>query len=298
MKNSFGHTDFNDLNSPLLTSDEREREEGTGVGGVPIRVNDSSSGSRGLLTVIGAGPGDVELITLKAIKTLQRADVVLFDALVATELLDYAPNAEHIFVGKRKGCYSYQQEQINELIVNRAKSHGHVVRLKGGDPFVFGRGAEEIQYAAAHGLEVAMVPGISSCLSVPASQHIPVTKRGAAESFWVITGTTKAHRLSEDVALAAKSNATVVILMGMSKLSQIVELFKREGKSETPIAIIQNGTRKDEKVGLGTIASIENEVVQQELTNPAIIIIGEVVRHREQLLEIKKSHKHLEEVAM
>ena len=256
-----------------------------------IEYTSQTQQSRGLLTVLGAGPGDVELITLKAIKALQRADVVLYDALVAKELLEYAPNAEHIFVGKRKGCYSYQQEQINELIVNRAKSHGHVVRLKGGDPFVFGRGAEEMQYAAAHGLEVAMVPGISSCLSVPASQHIPVTKRGSAESFWVITGTTKAHRLSKDIALAAKSNATVVILMGMSKLSQIVELFKREGKSETPIAIIQNGTRKDEKVGVGTIASIENEVLKQEMTNPAIIIIGEVVGHRESIVQIVKNQE-------
>lgn len=247
--------------------------------------------NRGLLTVIGAGPGDVELITLKAVKALQTADVVLYDALVNEDLLEYAPKAEHIFVGKRKGCYSYQQEQINELIVNLATSHRHVVRLKGGDPFVFGRGAEEMQYAAEHGLEVAMVPGISSCLSVPASQHIPVTKRGATESFWVITGTTKAHRLSEDVALAAKSNATVVILMGMSKLSQIVDLFKREGKSETPIAIIQNGTRKDEKVGVGTVASIENEVLKQELTNPAIIIIGEVVRHRANIIQIVKNQE-------
>lgn len=242
------------------------------------------------LTVVGAGPGDVELITLKAIKALQNADVVLYDALVDTELLEYAPRAEQIFVGKRKGCYSYQQEQINELIVSRAKSHGRVVRLKGGDPFVFGRGAEEMEYAAAHGLEVALVPGISSCLSVPAAQNIPVTKRGSAESFWVITGTTKEHKLSNDIGLAAKSSATVVILMGMSKLPQIVELFKKEGRSKTPIAIIQNGTRANEKVGVGTIASIIKVVEIQQLTNPAIIIIGAVVRHRERILEIQEKY--------
>ena len=190
-----------------------------------------------------------------------------------------------IFVGKRKGCYAYQQEQINELIVGRAKSAGHVVRLKGGDPFVFGRGSEEMEYAAARGLKVAMVPGISSSLSVPAYQNIPVTKRGASESFWVITGTTKEHKLSEDVALAAKSSATVVILMGMSKLSQIVELFKNEGKSDTPIAIIQNGTRADERVGIGTVDDILEIVGNEQLSNPAIIIIGEVVRHRESLRE-------------
>lgn len=240
------------------------------------------------LTVVGAGPGDVELITLKAIKALHNADVVLYDALVDTTLLEYSPRAEHIFVGKRKGCYSYQQEQINELIVSRAKSHGHVVRLKGGDPFVFGRGSEELEYAATEGLEVAMVPGISSCLSVPAAQNIPVTKRGSAESFWVITGTTKEHKLSNDIGLAAKSSATVVILMGMSKLSQIVALFKKEGRSETPIAIIQNGTRADEKVGVGTIASIIQVVEVQQLTNPAIIIIGEVVRHRQHILGIQE----------
>lgn len=241
---------------------------------------------RRMLTVVGAGPGDVELITLKAIKALQHANVVLYDALVDTELLKYAAQAEHIFVGKRKGCYAYQQEQINELIVSRAKSQGHVVRLKGGDPLVFGRGAEEMEYAVKHGLEVSMVPGISSCLSVPAAQNIPVTKRGSAESFWVITGTTKEHKLSEDIRLAAKSNATVVILMGMSKLSEIVALFKKEGKSETPVAIIQNGTRADEKVGVGTVASIANEVVKLELANPAIIIIGEVVKHREKIREL------------
>jgi len=258
--------------------------------------NSPPSGARGLLTVVGAGPGDVELITLKAIKALQNADVVLYDALVDTELLEYAPQAELIFVGKRRGCYSYQQEQINELIVSRAKSHGHVVRLKGGDPFVFGRGSEEMEYAAQHGLEVAMVPGLSSCLSVSAAQNIPVTKRGSAESFWVITGTTKEHKLSNDVRLAAKSSATVVILMGMSKLSQIVELFKKEGKSETPIAIIQNGTRENEKVGIGAIDSIEHEAEKLELTNPAIIIIGEVVRHREQILVIQEKYSKLEEV--
>lgn len=239
---------------------------------------------------MGAGPGDPELITFKGIKALRSADVVLYDALVNEELLQYAQQAEKIFVGKRKGCYTYQQDQINELIVSRAKSHGHVVRLKGGDPFVFGRGAEEMEFAASHGLETAMVPGISSSLSVPAHQNIPVTKRGASESFWVITGTTKQHKLSGDVALAAKSNATVVILMGMSKLSEIVSLFKKEGKGETPIAIIQNGTTRDEKIGVGTISNIEDEVKKKTLSNPAIIIIGEVVRHRQKLIEIKKRY--------
>lgn len=243
------------------------------------------------LTVVGAGPGDLELITLKAIKALQEADVVLYDALVDIALLDYADKAEHIFVGKRKGCYAFHQNQINELIVQRAQLKGHVVRLKGGDPFVFGRGAEEMAYAAEYGLEVAIVPGISSCISVPASQNIPVTKRGAAESFWVITGTTKEHKLSSDIQLAAKSNATVVILMGMSKLSAIVELFIKENKSNTPVAIIQNGTKEEERVGVGTINTIQSIVNKQKLANPAIIIIGEVVKHRNQIIQIGRQYE-------
>ena len=243
------------------------------------------------LTVVGAGPGDVDLITLKAIKVLKTADVVLYDALVNEELLDFVnPNAEQVFVGKRRGCYKYQQEQINELIVARANSNGHVVRLKGGDPFIFGRGAEEMEYAANYGIEVAMVPGISSSMAVAAGQNIPVTKRGSAESFWVITGTTKEHKISEDIQLAAKSNATVVVLMGMSKLPQIVKLFQAEGKNNLPVAIIQNGTRSNEKVGIGTVDTIENVVAENELKNPAIILLGEVVKHRQTILDIKQQY--------
>tara|TARA_Y100000782_G_C10170176_1_gene259449 strand:- start:926 stop:1687 length:762 start_codon:yes stop_codon:yes gene_type:complete len=239
------------------------------------------------LTVVGAGPGDVELFTLKGIRALESADVVLYDALVNPELLEYANNAELIFVGKRKGCYAYQQEQINDLIIARAKSHGHVVRLKGGDPFIFGRGAEEMEVAVAAGLEVAMVPGISSSLAVPAYQNIPLTKRGSSESFWVITGTTRHHKLSNDVKLAAQSSATVVILMGMSKLPEITQLFRESGKKDIPVAIIQNGTTPEERVAVGTIDSIQEEVEKLKLSNPAIIVIGEVVRNRAQLLNLQ-----------
>jgi len=240
------------------------------------------------LTVVGAGPGDPELITIKAIKAIQLADVILYDALVNKALLDYASaDAELIFVGKRRGCYAYQQDQINDLIVARAKSHGHVVRLKGGDPFIFGRGAEEIDYVRQFGIETYMVPGISSSLAVPAYQGIPLTKRGASESFWVITGTTKSHQLSSDVKLAAQSKATVVILMGMGKLAEIVNVFTSEGKQNTPVAIIQNGTTTNEQFGVGTIATICELVEKQALSNPAIIVIGEVVTQRVKLNSIK-----------
>ena len=239
------------------------------------------------LTIVGAGPGDEDLITIKGIKALGSADVILYDALVNEALLEHAsPKAELIFVGKRKGCYAYQQNQINEIIVERALRCGHVVRLKGGDPFIFGRGAEELDYAKDYAIEVAVVPGISSCAAVPAYQGIPLTKRNASESFWVITGTTKSHKISDDIALAAKSTATVVVLMGMSKLPEIVQIFTKEGKSETAVAIIQDGTRANEKVGIGTVGTIEQIVEEKQLSNPAIIIIGEVVNQRVDLSEM------------
>jgi len=245
------------------------------------------------LTVVGAGPGDPDLITLKAIKAIESADVILYDALINKELLNYATSkAELIFVGKRKGCYAYQQEQINELIVNRAKSHGHVVRLKGGDPFIFGRGAEEIEYVRPFGIETYMVPGISSSLAVPAYQGIPLTKRGASESFWVITGTTKSHQLSNDLVLAAQSTATVVILMGMGKLQEIVEVFKSQNKHEVSVAIIQNGTTENEKVGYGTVNTILKVVEKEQLSSPAIIVIGDVVKKKVTLSSVLNQFKN------
>ena len=230
------------------------------------------------LTIVGAGPGDLELITLKAIKVLQSANVVLYDALVNEELLQYATQAEIIFVGKRFGCHAYSQNQINELIVSMAKRFGHVVRLKGGDPFVFGRGSEEIEYAEKFDLETAIVPGISSALGVPATNGISLTQRKIAESFWVITGTTSDHKLSKDVALASKSSATVVILMGMNKLDEIISIYKNNRTDDLPVAIIQNGTKDTEKKVVGTINSIAALVKEQQITSPAIIVIGEVVR--------------------
>lgn len=231
------------------------------------------------LTVVGAGPGDAELITIKAINALGEADVILYDALVNTELLKYAPvDALKIYVGKRNKHHTYTQEQINTLIVDLAYTHGHVVRLKGGDPFVFGRGLEEIKYAELFNIETSVVPGISSSLGVPASVGIPVTHRGVSESFWVITGTTSAGKISEDLKLAAQTNATVVILMGVEKLAEIVSVYKRQGKDETAIAIIQNGTLQTQNLAIGTIETIEGIAADEKIKSPAVIVIGEVVK--------------------
>jgi len=235
------------------------------------------------VTLIGAGPGDPDLITVKGVKALAKANVVLYDALINRELLKYAPDAKLIFVGKRKGLHSYSQDDINELIVKSAFEFENAVRLKGGDPFVFGRGSEEIDYIESFGIETEVISGISSSMAVPASQGISLTKRGVAESFWVITGTTSERKLSKDVYLAAQSTATVVILMGMSKLPEIVSIFKKFNKNGVPTAIIQNGTTKSEKLGLGTIDTIEEVVAQKKLSSPAIIVIGEVVKESAKL---------------
>ena len=230
------------------------------------------------VTLVGAGPGDAELITLKGIKALQTADVVLYDALVSKELLNYVPvKALKIYVGKRAAKHEYPQKDINRLIVEYAFTHGHVVRLKGGDPFVFGRGQEEVEYAHAFGIQTSVVPGISSAISVPALQGIPVTSRGISQSFWVLTATTSNGSLNKDLQLAAESNATVIVLMGTQKLSEIVRLYKNLGRSDLPIAVIQNGSLPNEKLALGNIHNIVDVVNDRKIGAPAIIIIGEVV---------------------
>ena len=231
------------------------------------------------LTLIGAGPGDPDLITLKGVKALQTADVVMYDALVAPELLDYCrPDALKVYVGKRKGAYSCTQEEINPLIVHYARQYGHVVRLKGGDPFVFGRGWEEGEYARQHGIAVDVVPGISSSYAVPAAAGVPLTHRGASESFWVVTGTLKDGSFSRDLHLAAQSSATVVILMGIHKLPQIAQLFAKLGKGDVPIAIIQNGTTAEQRVVTGYVRDIVERAEAGGISNPAVIVVGEVAR--------------------
>lgn len=235
------------------------------------------------ITLVGAGPGDPDLITIKGLKALAEADVVLYDALIHQEILNFIPvTALKVFVGKQKNVCQFPQDEINRLLVEYARSYGHVVRLKGGDPFIFGRGHEEVVYAQEHNITTAVVPGVSSSIAVPELQGIPLTRRGINDSFWVLTGTTRDHELSADIIMAAKSNATVVMLMGMTHLSRTVALFQQEGKGKTPIAIIQNGTLPNEKYVLGTMDTIVDIVQSNNISSPAVIVIGEVVRlHRQ-----------------
>ncbi len=230
------------------------------------------------ITLLGAGPGDPELITLKGVLALQSADVVLYDALTDEALLSYAPaHAIKIYVGKRSGEHSFEQDAINKLMVDYALNYGHVVRLKGGDPFVFGRGYEELDFATSYNIAVTVIPGISSSIGVPGLQQIPVTHRGMSESFWVITGTTSSGAVSEDIYQAAKSNATVIILMGLKKLPQIVDIFSAAGKNNLPVAVVQNGSSANEKLVIGKVDNILAEVAQEKIEAPALLIFGEVV---------------------
>jgi uroporphyrin-III C-methyltransferase len=225
------------------------------------------------LTLVGAGPGDPELITLKAINALRNADVVLYDALANDELLDYChPLCEKIYVGKRGHQKGITQDGINFLIAEKAFEKGHVVRLKGGDPFVFGRGMEEIEFAKQRGIEANYIPGISSVFS-GGNHLIPLTDRRVSDGFWVITGHKSDKKFASDLDLAVQSNSTVVLLMAMSKLSYI----SAANRSEMPVCVIQNASTNKEKMAVGKVSELMLMAEQNKLTNPAIIIIGEVV---------------------
>jgi uroporphyrin-III C-methyltransferase len=232
------------------------------------------------VTLVGAGPGDPELITLKAVHALAAADVVLYDALVSAEVLKLVPAGVPSFsVGKRAGGNAFPQEKINLLLVKFARRYGHVVRLKGGDPFVYGRGLEEVAFVHQHGIPAAVVPGISSALAVPAAAGISVTARNISESVWVLTGTTRWATLSNDIVLAAQSTATLVILMGLNKLAEIMDVLKAAGRHHLAVAVIQQGTLPTQRMVTGTVETIVDETRRSAMTAPAVIVIGETVRH-------------------
>lgn len=230
------------------------------------------------ITLVGAGPGDPELITMKGANALKDADVILYDALVNDQILDYASaDAIKVFVGKRSGAHSSSQDEINKLMVDYALHYGHVVRLKGGDPFVFGRGYEEINFAAGYSIPAQVIPGLSSSISVPGLQQIPVTHRGLSESFWVVTGTTASGAVSNDLYEAVRTKATVVVLMGLNKVKEIVKLYQSEHKNNLPVAVIQSGSTAHEQLAIGIVDTIVELVEEKKITAPAIMVFGEVV---------------------
>jgi len=244
------------------------------------------------VTLVGAGPGDPDLITLKGVNAIKEADVILYDALVNESLLAYAKDScVKIYVGKRAEQLSTSQDQINKLLVDYALTYGHVVRLKGGDPFVFGRGGEELDYVHQFDIPTRVIPGISSSVGLTGLQQIPLTYRGISESFWVITGSTSDGRLSDDLHTAVHTKATVVVLMGYSKLKQIVALYQENGRGDLPIALIQNGSLENERIALGTIDTILAEVQKNLVGIPAIIVLGEVVAKHQDFQAIKDKVK-------
>jgi len=229
------------------------------------------------LFVLGAGPGDPELITVKGYKILQDADVILYDNLANKELLSLAkPGCETIYVGKQPYGSFTAQESIHEMIKHFAYTKGKVVRLKGGDPFIFGRGFEEIMYARANGIKTHFIPGITS-MQAAGFGDIPLTHRAMSEGIWIITGTKKDGTLSADLRLAMQSNATVVIYMGMKQVDVIAQTYIEEAKGKTPAAIIQHASLPHQKSAVGLVKDLRAMTEEHKLTYPAIIIIGEVV---------------------
>ncbi len=228
------------------------------------------------LYVVGAGPGDPELITLKAYKILQKAAVVLYDNLANKELLAAtSEQCEKIYVGKQPYGEYTPQEDIHALIREKALTKGLVVRLKGGDPYIFGRGFEEILFARENGIPAHYIPGITSMQAV-GLEDIPLTHRHVCESIWIVTGTKKDGSLSDDLRLAIKSKATVVIYMGMRKLKEIANVFIDENAGDTPAAIIQHASLPKQKMGKGKVRDLEVIAGDNHLTHPSIIVIGQV----------------------
>ncbi|WP_430160222.1 uroporphyrinogen-III C-methyltransferase [Paenibacillus algorifonticola] len=241
----------------------------------------------GTVYIVGAGPGDPELITVKAMRRIQSADIILYDRLATTELLDYASkNVELIYCGKAPNAHAIPQDQINQLLVQYASQGKNVVRLKGGDPFVFGRGGEETLELAKHGIPYEVIPGITSAIGAAAAANIPLTHREHASSFACVTGT-RCHGDKAPVRwdLLAHSVDTLAIYMGVSQLGAIREELLKHGKvSTTPVALIERGTTSKQRTFTGTLEHIHHLAASVQLSNPALIIIGEVVKVREQLL--------------
>lgn len=237
----------------------------------------------GKVYLVGAGPGDPGLMTVRGLELLHQADVVIYDRLVNPAILEQASSkATRIFVGKSDGKHHLPQEEINELLIRHARSGQQVIRLKGGDPFVFGRGGEEAQALAQAGIEFEVVPGVSSAVAVPAYAGIPLTDRRYSSSFAVVTGHSCKEKSPVDWTHLATAVDTLVVLMGVKSLPEIVDRLVAHGRSaETPIALIRWGTTGDQETVVGTLVDIKQRVPL--LKPPVVIVIGEVVRLRDQL---------------
>lgn len=236
-------------------------------------------GMVGTVYLVGAGPGAPDLLTLRGANLLRRAGAVLYDALANNALLGLTPDdAELIYVGKRAGRHALNQTEINELLRRKAHVHPIVVRLKGGDPFVFGRGGEEMEYLRRHGVPVEIVPGVSSAIAAPAAVGIPVTQREVSRSFAVVTG----HTFDGDDAVNWSALAqldTLIVLMGLAHVGKIADSLIAAGRApETPAAAIQSATLPDQRQVAATLGTLAQAVAEAEIGAPAVLVFGEVVR--------------------
>ncbi|MBF0433200.1 MAG: uroporphyrinogen-III C-methyltransferase [Fibrobacteria bacterium] len=242
-----------------------------------------SSKKTGVVYLVGAGPGDPELLTVKGQRLIKEADVILFDKLANDEILMLAKKkTEKLYVGKKAGFHIVPQSEINRKLVELAKAGKKVVRLKGGDPFVLGRGGEECEYLKKHDVPFEIIPGISSILGVTAYAGIPLTHRDYADNFAVATG----HQsvINETKKLSVPKADTLVYLMGVTNLPNILEALQAAGYKDTmPIALIERGTTKHQKVATGTIKNIQSKVKKEGIEPPALIIVGNVVKLRKKI---------------
>lgn len=246
----------------------------------------------GKVYLVGAGPGDPKLLTVRAVELIKKADVIIYDRLgIRDEILDMAPaKAERIFVGKRTGLHELSQDKITELIIQKAMQGGKVVRLKGGDPFIFGRGGEEAEALVAEGIKFEVVSGVSSAVAVPAYAGIPLTHRDYAASVAILTG----HRAGDskkpvDWVKIAESVDTLVILMGVESLEGIVSKMLAGGiDPNKPIALIESGTNNEQRTIITTLGTIAKEAQTKEIKPPSVIVIGEVAKLGRKLSWFKK----------
>jgi len=242
---------------------------------------------KGKVYIVGAGPGDAGLFTLKALDLIKSADIVLYDRLVSDDILKMIPsNIEKVYVGRNVGDDYSHQDETNKLMISHARDGKKVVRLKGGDPFIFGRGGEEAEFLRENGVEFEIVPGISSATASPAYAGIPLTHRLFSSSVAIVTGHEDAKKEELTVRWKELANAvdTIVVLMGMGRLKQIANDLVSAGMSkDTDVAIIESGTTKDQKILLGNLSNIVDKVKSSDIKPPAIIVIGKVASLAEKL---------------
>jgi uroporphyrin-III C-methyltransferase len=253
---------------------------------------------KGKVWLVGAGPGDPTLLTVKALYCIREADVIVYDRLVSDEILQQAPKqCQMVNVGKLPNFHPIPQDDINETLVNFAQQGYNVVRLKGGDPYVFGRGGEEADALVEHNIEFEVVPGITSAIGGLAYAGIPVTHRDHASSFHVVTGHLKQGKDPLDWSLYSKLDGTLVILMGMSQIESICQQLVDGGKAnDTPAAVVRYASRDNQQVVTGTVSDIAQRVKDSGITSPALIVIGGVAEKHE-TLSFKATFRQISELA-